>query len=467
MSMRYVGLIPLTLGLGLIGAGCGGKSEGSGGGGAKSPGEACALDVECESGECDKGKCGGGEPHDPKGSGGATSAGTGGTSSGSGASTGTGTGGTSSGSAGSNGSSGSAGGSSGPPGFMGSGSAGVPLEEGCGPDTANQCGGDCERAGGSSGPTVVVRPPVALCFSGEEDPTPANPIALIEQVIEEIDGVGMVHLRITFDPAFVDNTYGENASSGWSAEDDAGMEPMDPMGPMGPMGGMKPPKKGGHTFEDLVGSDHLELLLTDGNSATVMDFKIDYVSQEDGAPCGYGTLGVNGGEGKVIQGNASAVLGVATSIDRNLDGCGYCYTEDSPATDDGYTPNADAPNWDYRVVYEVWLALDAFGSAGFGQAYIQNVHASPSKLATNTVEVTASPCPPGWDTPFCPPELVQDDGSCGQTGSCPPNYEIYLATEGREICTPIPFGGYPDMAPCPEGYQLDAASEGRYCLPIE
>jgi hypothetical protein len=50
---------------------------------------------------------------------------------------------------------------------------------------------------------------------------------------------------------------------------------------------------------------------------------------------------------------------------------------------------------------------------------------------------------------------------------CPPNYELYIATEGREICTPIPFGGYPGMTPCPAGYQLDAASEGRYCLPIE
>ncbi|HEX6276346.1 MAG TPA: hypothetical protein VFZ53_25070 [Polyangiaceae bacterium] len=441
MSMRTIGLISLTLGVGFIGAGCGGSSDGSGGG-DRSRGEACTLDSECASGECDKGKCG--APHDPKGSGGTLGTGTGGTSSGSG------------GSSGSSGSSGSAGGSSGPPGFTGSGSAGVPIKEGCGPDTANQCGGTCERAGGSGSPTVIVRPPVSLCFAGEEDPTPANPTALIEQVIEKINGVAMVHLRITFDPSFVDNTYGANAI-GWG-----GGEATDPMGGM-----MPPKKKGGHTFNDLVGSDHLELLLTDGSGATVMDFKIDYVSVDASSSCGYGSLGVTGGEGKVIQGDASAVLGVATSIDRNLGGCGYCYTEDSPATDAAYTPNADAPNWDYRVVYEVWIALDAFGSAGFGQAYIQNVHASPSKLATNTVDVTATPCPPGWDMPFCPPELVQQDGTCGKTGKCPPNYEVYIATEGREICTPIPFGGYPGMKPCPEGYELDAATEGRYCLPVE
>ena len=451
MSMRYIGLIPLTLGLGFIGAGCGGESKGDSGG--KAAGEACSVYLECASNVCEMGKCGGDEPGTggPKGAGGAT--GKGGTTTGSGGSTG---------SNGSSGSTGSSGGSSGPPGFQGSGPAGVPLEEGCGPETANECGGTCEAVGGET--TTVLRPPVALCFAGEEDPTPANPTALIEQVIEVIDGVETVHLRVTFDPSFVDNTYGVNASSGWAAPEDEAA-PMDPMGGM--MGGMKPPKmKGGHTFNDLVGSDHLELLLTDGSGATVMDFKIDYVSVDDSTPCGYGSLGVSGGEGKVIQGDASAVLGVATSIDRNLDGCGYCYTEDSPATDDAYTPNADAPNWDYRVVYEVWLALDAFGSAGFGQSYIQNVHASPSKLESNTVEVSASPCPPGWDSPFCPPELVEADGSCGQVGECPPNHELYIATEGQRICAPIPFANYPNMAPCPEGYQLDAASEGRYCLPI-
>jgi hypothetical protein len=452
MSMRYIGLIPLTLCLGFVGAGCGAKSEGATGG-AKEAGDACTLGAECESGVCNRGKCGGdvqgaggnkGEPG-PKGTGGTT-----------GGTTGSGSGG-SGGSSGSSGVSGSAGGEVGPPGFTGSGEAGVPLAPGCGPDTASECGGSCERAGG--GPTTIVRPPVALCFSGAEDPTPANPTALIEQVIETVNGVSMVHLRITFDPSFVDNTYGVNASSGWNKEGDA----PEMMGGM-----MMPPKgKSGHTFGDLVGSDHVELLLTDGSGATVMDFKIDYVSVDTSAPCGYGTLGVSGGEGKVIQGNAAAVLGVATSIDRDLNGCGYCLTEDSPATDDAYTPNADAPNWDYRVVYEVWLALDAFGSSGFGQAYIQNVHASPSKLANNTVEVTASPCPPGWDSPFCPPEYLNEDGSCGQTSECPPNHELYIATEGQRICAPIPFANYPGMTPCPEGYELDAASEGRYCLPVE
>jgi hypothetical protein len=215
----------------------------------------------------------------------------------------------------------------------------------------------------------------------------------------------------------------------------------------------KPHGKGGHTFDDLVGSDHLELLLTDGAGNTVMDFKIDYITADTSTSCGYHDLGVKGGEGKVVTGNASAVLGAATSIDRNLNGCGYCLTTDSPATDENYTPNADAPAWDYRVVYEVWLDLDAFGSAGFGQAYIENVHASPSKLDNNTVEVTASPCPTDWDTPM-------------GDGSCPPNYTVYVQSEGKSACVPIPFSNYPNMKPCPDGYQLDAATEGKYCVPL-
>ena len=255
MSMRTIGLISLTLGLGSVAFGCGGGSDGAGGGGdGKSKGDSCTLDAECASGECDKGKCTGAPP---TGSGGTTSTGTGGTSFGTG------------GSNGSSGSNGISGGSSGPPGFTGSGSAGTPLKPGCGPDTSNQCGGVCGSTGGSSTPSTVVRPPVALCFAGEEDPTPENPIALIEQVIETINGVSMVHLRITFDPSFVDNTYGANAI-GWGSTDAA--DPMD---------GMKK-KKGGHTFGDLVGSDHVELLLTDGSGATVMDFKIDYVSVDAG-----------------------------------------------------------------------------------------------------------------------------------------------------------------------------------------
>lgn len=345
-----------------------------------------------------------------------------------------------------------------------------PLIAGCGPSTAHSCTNTCEISGGST--TGVIRPPATLCFGSSDDPTPEDPMAIIEQVIEEVNGKRMVHLRVTFDPAFVDNTYGSNAV-GW----DHGLSQGGASGSGGSGGGgmtgdpkdkgMMMPKMGksGHTFDDLVGSDHVELLLTDGSGATVMDFDLDYItaSTSANATCGYENLGVSGGEGKMLKGNASAVLAATSSLDRNLNSCGYCLTEDSPATDEKYTPNASAPNWDYRVVYEVWLDLDAFGSSGFGQAYITSVHASPSKLADNTVTVTPGDCPPTWDTPYCPPGAT--GSNCMMGGSCPPNYQLYVQTEGQSVCTPIPFANYPNMAPCPSGYILDPSTEGQFCIP--
>lgn len=339
------------------------------------------------------------------------------------------------------------------PHFTGSGTSFRPLIAGCGPETATQCGGTCEKAGGSAGVSVI-RPPVTLCFSGEGDRTPDDPAVVIEQSIERLNGKEYVHIRITFDPAFVDNTYGEGSCCGW-------------------------PKQRGHRFRDLTSSDHTELLLTDGTGATVMHFKMDFVSANPTSLCGYGTLGIAGGDGSILQGDGAQVLAVATSLDRNLNGCGYCEsaacgpsgdcTVDSPATDEQFTPNAETPSWDYRQVYEVWVDLAAFSGKGFGQANITYVHASPSK-AKDTLTVTPSPCPPEWDTPYCPPGVIQEGGGCFDTpdggGDCPPNHQTYLTREGAGICTPIPFSNYPGMKSCPAGYALDLASEGQYCLPV-
>jgi hypothetical protein len=307
---------------------------------------------------------------------------------------------------------------------------------------------------------------------------------VIEQSIETLNGKTYVHLRVTFDPAFVDNTYG-TGSVGWN--------PNRP-----------------HTFDgDLTKSDHTELLLTDATGATVMNFKIDYVTADPTQPCKFGTLGVTGGDGSVITGDASKVLAQTTSITRNLNGCGYCQsaaceggdcTVNSPPTDENFTPNPGTPNWDYRAVYEVWIDITAFGTAGFGQAYMTYVHASPSKAQNETINITPTPCPPTWDKPYCPPSVIQEGGNCfgsppggaggagnggsgngGTAGSagnggnggnggstvtpCPINWQIYISTEGKSTCTPIPFANYPGMTPCPAGYTLDLASEGRYCLP--
>lgn len=358
------------------------------------------------------------------------------------------------------------------PHFAGSGASFRPLTPGCGPETASQCTGACEQGTGSV-PTEVIRPPATLCFSGEGDPTPEDPAVVIEQVIERANGQEYVHARVTFDPSFTDNTYGEGSCCGW-------------------------PERRGHRFADLTGSDHTELLLTNAAGEVAMNFKIDLITADPSAACGYGTLGVSGGDGSVISGNAEHVLAVATSADRNLNGCGYCEsaacgpsgdcTKDSPATDESYTPAPETPSWDYRQVYEVWIDAAAFGDAGFGQAFITYTHSSPAKSSTDTVIVEPSPCPPTWDTPYCPPDVLSEGGNCfgsppeggsgaggsgaggtdGSGGSgpgCPPNEQVYITSEGASLCTPIPFANNPGMEPCPAGYTLDLASEGQFCVP--
>jgi hypothetical protein len=147
------------------------------------------------------------------------------------------------------------------------------------------------------------------------------------------------------------------------------------------------------------------LQLLDAGGDVVIQFKLDYLSDAEAASSGFGSLGVSGGEGKLIIGDEAMVLASTTSIDRNLNACGLGgFVEDSPATDELYTPNPDALEWDYRVSYEVWVAADAFGSAGFGSALIELVHASPSKAAGDSVDVRPAPCPLDPASPQLAPE---------------------------------------------------------------
>jgi hypothetical protein len=334
------------------------------------------------------------------------------------------------------------------PGFPGAGTtAGDPLLPGTGPGTARDC------AGGS---TAVSRPTQVItqttqCFYSVTVTTTSTPSATIEQITEVLDGRKVLHLRITFDPGFVDNTYGANAI-GWNA------------GPPADAGKMPPPKAGkGHTFNDLVGSDHVELKLLDAAGQLALHFKVDYISVDASRPCGYGTLGVSGGEGKMLVGSAASILAVATSLDRDLNGCGYCYIVDSPATDATYSPNPATPRWDYRVVYEVWVDASVFGAAGPGDVLLENVHASPSKAASNTISVTKGTCPPNW--PECKPDVITEGLNCGDAGSgCPPGTIEYIISEGR-TCVPRPIPLPDGGLGCPDGYHLDVATEGRFCLP--
>jgi uncharacterized repeat protein (TIGR01451 family) len=185
-----------------------------------------------------------------------------------------------------------------------------------------------------------------------------------------------VYMVLAIDKDFVDNTYGVNAI-GWP---------------------------GGHTFGNLDGSDHAQFLGYDDDGDLVLDIKQDYIDAKTGTPSGYDSLGVTGGEGRVNIGNAAHILQWATSEDYNLNSLGYCtggncsgggtnLLVDSPATDEFYSANPTYPNWIYDVIYELKIDKAAFGAAGFGSLEVPYIHASPSKLGTNTIYAEPGVCP--------------------------------------------------------------------------
>ena len=296
------------------------------------------------------------------------------------------------------------------PSFPGSGTsnAGDPLPNGM----------LCDSVEGAPSP---IPDAIEQCYFDKNDPNATNPTATLEQVLECVDGTDTVHLRLTFDPTFVDNTYGEN-SVGWH------------VGKVGANGKISGPTKGGHSFNDLIDSDHAEIILTDANGSAVMQFKLDYLSVDASRPSGYGCLGVTGGEGAMILGDAADVVRWMSSEDLNLNERGYAsYTSDSPATDASFTANPATPEWDYRVVYEAWIDISAFGSAGFGGATIEYVHASPSKADSNTVDVKPGDCP------------CNDPDGCHDDPPPPPPTDSCGSNDPDAVCgdAGIPNGGTP------------------------
>lgn len=188
-----------------------------------------------------------------------------------------------------------------------------------------------------------------------------------------------VYMVLAIDKDFVDNTYGTNAI-GWP---------------------------GGHTFGNLTGSDHAQFQGFDATGKLVLDIKQDYLTSTPitpATPSGYDSLGVTGGDGKVILGSAANIKEWATSLDYNLNATGYCagglcnslgtdLEINSPKTDAFYTPNATYPAWIYDVIYEIKIDKAAFGAAGFGSIQVPYIHASPSKLGTNTIYAEPGVCP--------------------------------------------------------------------------
>lgn len=324
--------------------------------------------------------------------------------------------------------------------FVGGGVAGAaPLAPGCTPASALECptvSGACATSA-TSNPTGTVQG-VLCAYGGPYTVAAGKPAATVEYLRETAGGRDYYRFRITFDPSFVDNTYGANAI-GWGDK--------------------------GHTWKDLLGSDHAELELFDNNHVMVMQLKLDYIGIDATQSCGYASLGATGGDGKVLVGDPKHLLGSTSSLARNLEGCGYCTSPacngdcriDSPATDAKWSANPAAPNWDFRVRYETWIDAAVFGASGFGGVNISYVHASPSKESSNTITVIPGPCPPPAD-------------------GCPPGMKEYVTPAGVVTCVPetdtpsteeCPEGTIPIAAPdgtivcCPPGTEVYVSSDGR------
>jgi hypothetical protein len=349
--------------------------------------------------------------------------------------------------------------------FLGGGSAGAaPMAPGCTPASALECptkSGTCATSS-SSNPTSVVQG-VLCTYGGSFTVASGKPAAIVEYLHETAAGQNYYRFRITFDPSFVDNTYGDTAI-GWGTK--------------------------GHTWKDLLGSDHAELELFDNSHAMVAQLKIDYIGIDTAQTCGYSSLGVNGGDGKMLIGDSKWVLGSSSSLTRNLGGCGYCESSacggdcrvNSPSTDEQWSSNSATPNWDYRVRYEVWVDAAAFGTSGFGGVNVSYVHASPSKQTNNTITVIPGPCPPPPDG--CGPgtvEFLTSEGAatCVPVDSVPPNCgvteEQMLTSEGAITCVPkngnpptttTPPTTTPPTKTCVEGETTLVAKDGTIvCVP--
>jgi hypothetical protein len=179
---------------------------------------------------------------------------------------------------------------------------------------------------------------------------------------------GSITMRTTLSKQFVDNTYGVNAI-GWGSK--------------------------GHKFTNLVGSDKIQIALFDTNDIKQLEFKLDYITASDGAPGGYESRGVSGGDGKMLLGSDTNIVSADSSLAKNFRD-GMVLTENSPPTDDSYTPPAPPyANWIFEVWYEVTFKTDLFGGqSGFGYPRLTDFHASPSKTGNHSEDCVYPDEPP-------------------------------------------------------------------------
>ncbi len=255
---------------------------------------------------------------------------------------------------------------------------GVTLAGGVGAGGQNQYGAD-----------FGYRP--ELCF---QDPTDPDNGATIAYWIDDVGaGNGTVTVRVKLARTFADTAYGPNSTAtGW-------------------------PGKKGRKFGQIVGSDNLELTLTNGDGAVAMRFAMDLLAKDESPePPTYRTGGIKQGpdaglrqnDGSISVGSAAHVLGVRTSISENLNNTTWTDLTNSPLVDANYEGTETPDGWDWDTWYEVTVDLAAFGTSGFGTPSITDLHSSPSKTGEDKPDV--EPCPsvcPG-DIPPPPDEECEE-----------------------------------------------------------
>ena len=293
------------------------------------------------------------------------------------------------------------------------------LAVGCGSDSGGGDGDDDPGGGdgevdGGSGSSTDTPPPFENCAGGDAsddqfdgdsglDPD-AGPIAVFEHEFVDWMGTPAVHIRLTFNPSFTDNTYGAN-SVGWGNK--------------------------GRGFDKVVGSDHARILVVDSTGQLAFDVQLDLLVADSNSPCGFASGGFSDGDGNLFVGDPAAILYWTTSMDQNLNERGYCLLEDSPVSDENCTPDPNYPDWDFRVTYDVWIAVSAFDPNSFGSAHLDSVHASPAKTPSDTILVEPVECP---DDLCTDPDGCDNGpgGTCQDVGECAADEFCYEGT-----CLPI------------------------------
>jgi len=186
-----------------------------------------------------------------------------------------------------------------------------------------------------------------------------------------------LYFGVVLPKSLIDNTYGAN-SVGWDKE-----------------------KDGIHKFDSLVGSDKVLLSfyqqggILPGDADPVFSFAMDYISKmsKKGKPKTYDSLGVLGGDGRVLVGDSASLLEWGTSLDYNINEKGYALFVDSPATDANYTPNLSYPDWEFAVIFEGRVDGAVFPTSGQYGVSIDGFHFSPHKYKGYNSELLLTPEP--------------------------------------------------------------------------